>query len=56
MKKIIIFFLLILNVLIVNAQEQCLTTSPEPPQWIYNKSARSLLTIRSYSLNILSIL
>ena len=52
MKKIIIFFLLILNVLVVNAQEQCLTTSPEPPQWIYNKSARSLLTIRSYSLNI----
>ncbi len=52
MKKIVLFLLSFLNVTIISAQEQCLTASPEPPQWIFNKSARSILTSTSYSLNI----
>jgi hypothetical protein len=52
MKKTILFLLAISHVVIISAQEQCLTNAPEPPQWIFSKPTRSLTTSTSYSLNI----
>ncbi|MGE0020105.1 MAG: hypothetical protein AB7S72_10600 [Draconibacterium sp.] len=52
MKKIIFSLLSILNVAIISAQDQCLTSAPEPPKWIFNTPTRSLLTSTSYSMNI----
>jgi len=43
MKKTIAFLLSLFScVTIINAQEMCSTPSPEPPQWIFNPSLRSV--------------
>ncbi len=52
MKKATLFFALVLNVAIISAQNECLTTAPAPPQWIYNKFAESSLTSLPYTMNI----
>lgn len=52
MKKIFLSFVLLFNLLVLYAQNQCLTIAPAPPQWIFNKSAKSLVISQSYSINI----
>ena len=53
MKKVIITLSLVLCVTSINAQEQCLTVAPAPPQWIFNQQqSRSQTVSYTYQLNI----
>jgi len=53
MKKTIAFLLSLFScVTIINAQEMCSTPSPEPPQWIFNPSLRSVRVNKLYRINI----
>ena len=53
MKKTIAFLLSLFScVTIINAQEMCSTPSPEPPQWIFNPSLRSVRVNKLHRINI----
>lgn len=53
MRKIL--FLLITLLLFsasIDAQKECATPSPTPPNWIFNKGLRSSATTANYNLNV----
>ena len=53
MRKILFLFITILLFSAsIDAQKECATPSPTPPNWIFNKGLRSSATTANYNLNV----